>query len=191
MLNIYRCGLAIALLALCACSWLPAQDKQNNPDRPPGAQKKKSDKSKPAQSPGSTQPQSAPQPQADPPAVSHPPVEPGDSPGETSASNAPADATQATGKQRKRIRVDVNLGTSLASVLDENNGPAPDLPVEAFQVFEEGVQQKIEFFEAETKQPVDIALMIDTSMSTHKEFAFGQEAAAHFIRQVLRPGDGL
>ena len=33
--------------------------------------------------------------------------------------------------------------------------------------------------------------MIDSSMSTHKEFGFEQEAAAHFIRQVLRPGDRL
>jgi len=34
---------------------------------------------------------------------------------------------------------------------------APDLPKEAFQLLEEGVPQKIEFFEAETKLPVDIA----------------------------------
>jgi Ca-activated chloride channel family protein len=33
--------------------------------------------------------------------------------------------------------------------------------------------------------------MIDASLSAHKEVTFEQEAAAHFIRQVLRPGDKL
>src|SRR5947208_7855899 len=33
--------------------------------------------------------------------------------------------------------------------------------------------------------------MIDSSLSAHKEISFEQEAAAHFIRQVLRPGDRL
>ena len=33
--------------------------------------------------------------------------------------------------------------------------------------------------------------MIDSSMSAHKEITFEQEAAAHFIRQVLRAGDRL
>ena len=93
--------------------------------------------------------------------------------------------------QRGRIRVNVNLVNVLVSVLDDNNRPAPDLPVEAFQVFEEGVQQKIEVFESETKQPLDIVLMIDASLSAHKEISFEQQAAAHFIAQVLRPEDHL
>src|SRR6202790_5829007 len=93
--------------------------------------------------------------------------------------------------QRGRIRVDVNLVNVLVSVLDDNNRPAPDLPVEAFQIFEEGVQQKIAVFESETKQPLDIALMIDASLSAHKEISFEQQAAAHFIAQVLRPEDHL
>jgi Ca-activated chloride channel homolog len=94
-------------------------------------------------------------------------------------------------KQQGRIRVHVNLVNVLVSVLDDNNRPAPDLPVEAFQIFEEGVQQKIEVFESETKQPLDIALMIDASLSAHKEISFEQQAAAHFIAQVLRPEDHL
>ncbi|MHB8502991.1 MAG: VWA domain-containing protein [Candidatus Acidiferrales bacterium] len=93
--------------------------------------------------------------------------------------------------QRDRIKVKVELVNILASVLDEHNRPAPDLPVEAFQVFEEGVAQKIEVFESETKLPLDLALMIDSSLSANMEIGFEKEAAAHFIRQVLRPGDRL
>jgi len=99
--------------------------------------------------------------------------------------------SQDAANPKGRIRVTVNLVSLLASVLDDNNRPAPDLPIEAFQIFEEGVPQKIAVFDAETSQPLDLALMIDSSLSAHKEFAFEQEAAAHFIRQVLRPNDRL
>jgi len=93
--------------------------------------------------------------------------------------------------QRGKIRVSVNLVSVLTSVLDEHNRPASDLPREAFQVFEEGVEQKIEVFESETQQPLDLALMVDASLSAHKEILFEEEAASHFIGQVLRPGDRL
>jgi Ca-activated chloride channel family protein len=93
--------------------------------------------------------------------------------------------------QRGKIKVKVDLVSVLASVLDERNKPAPDLPVEAFQVYEEGVAQKIEVFESETQTPLDLALMIDSSLSANKEIVFEKEAAAHFIRQVLRPSDRL
>src|SRR6267143_3522755 len=104
------------------------------------------------------------------------------------ASQPPADAadSQDSAPQRGRIRVNVNLVNVLVSVLDEHNRPAPDLPRESFRLFEEGVEQKIDVFESETQLPLDLALMIDSSLSAHKEIAFEQEAAAHFIRQVLR-----
>ena len=128
---------------------------QDNPDRPPWAQKSK----------GASAAKSQPAPEAD-----------------DSQDSAP---------QRGRIRVNVNLVNVLVSVLDEHNRPAPDLPRESFQLFEEGVEQKIDVFESETQLPLDLALMIDSSLSAHKEIVFEQDAASHFIRQVLRPGDRL
>lgn len=105
---------------------------------------------------------------------------------------APQKTDRALGKEQDpRIRVEVNLVGLLTSVLDKNGKPVPDLPREAFRVFEEGVEQKVELFEAETSQPLDLALMIDSSLSTLKEIRFEREAAAHFIRQVVRPGDQL
>lgn len=89
------------------------------------------------------------------------------------------------------VKVTVDLVNVLVSVLDEHNRPAPNLPKEAFEVLEEGVPQKIDVFESETKQPVDIVLMIDSSMSTHKEIVFERDAATHFIQQVMRPEDRL
>jgi Ca-activated chloride channel homolog len=103
----------------------------------------------------------------------------------------PTSDPEVAASQHGKIRVSVNLVSILTSVLDDHNRPAPDLPREAFQIFEENVQQKIEVFESETQQPLDLALMIDASLSAHKEITFEEEAAAHFIRQVLRPGDRL
>jgi len=101
------------------------------------------------------------------------------------------DDSQDNAPQRGRIRVNVSLVNVLVSVLDEHNRPAAGLPRESFQLFEEGVEQKIEVFEPETQLPLDLALMIDSSLSAHKEITFEQEAAARFIRQVLRKGDRL
>ena len=101
------------------------------------------------------------------------------------------DDTDDSAPQRGRIRVNVNLVNVLVSVLDEHNRPAADLARESFHLFEEGVEQKIEVFEPETQLPLDLALMIDASLSAHKEINFEEEAAARFIRQVLRQGDRL
>jgi Ca-activated chloride channel family protein len=94
-------------------------------------------------------------------------------------------------QEDRRIKTEVNLVSVIASVLDKDGRPVPDLPKEAFEVFEEGVKQQVEVFEAETQQPLDLALLIDSSLSTLKELAFEREAAARFIRQIVRPGDRL
>jgi Ca-activated chloride channel family protein len=92
---------------------------------------------------------------------------------------------------RGTIRVNVNLVNVLVSVLDEHNRPVPDLLVDAFQILEQGVEQKIDVFESETTQPLDLALMIDSSMSNHQEMMTERDAASHFIQQVMRPEDRM
>src|SRR4029077_8883648 len=98
---------------------------------------------------------------------------------------------QDSAPEAQQRRHDDDLRGERLSVLDEHNRPAPDLPRESFQLFEEGVEQKIEIFESETKLPLDLVLMVDASLSAHKEIVFEEEAAAHFIRQILRPDDRL
>ena len=134
---------------------------QDRPDRPPWAQPGSSGQPKASDTPVQSSPQTPPQ------------------------------SSQKSESNRNTIKVAVNLVNVLVSVLDDHNRPAPNLPVEAFEVFEEGVKQKIDVFEQETKQPLDIALMIDSSMSAHKEIVFERDAAGHFIEQVLRPDDRL
>jgi Ca-activated chloride channel family protein len=97
----------------------------------------------------------------------------------------------AQSQQPGPIRVEVNLVTVIATALDASGKPLADLPREAFEIFEEGRAQKIDVFESETPQPLDLVLMVDTSLSTLKDLRFEQEAASKFIRQVLRRGDSM
>jgi len=94
-------------------------------------------------------------------------------------------------QRRGQIRVETNLVDILASVIDAQGQPVAGLRQDQFELSEEGVPQKIERFEAETNRPLDLALMVDSSASTFKDLKFENEAAAHFIRQVVRPGDRL
>src|SRR6266850_1311598 len=171
------CSRATVPLAVLTFLFIGAVAAQDKPDRPPWAKK-----SKPA---SKSNPAPAASPTGEPGKIVQP------TPASVPAAASSAGDSQDPAAQRGRIRVTVNLVNVLVSVLDEHNRPAPDLPLESFQLFEEGVQQKIDKFESETLQPLDLAIMIDASLSAHKEITFEQEAAAHFIRQVLRPGDRL
>ena len=93
--------------------------------------------------------------------------------------------------QRGRIRSEVTLVSLLASVLDQNGRPALGLTADQFELYEEGVKQKIEVLDSETTQPLDLALMIDSSLSEVKELEFEADAAGRFIQNLVRPADRL
>ena len=170
----------IAALAFFAGA-IPAQ-AQEKPDRPPWAQ--------PGAQPGASQPPPSTQPL--PPASPQPSPPVPSTPGQIVPAPVPEPGKpQQPTSPKSTIKVNVNLVNVLVSVLDQNKRPAPNLPQEAFQVLEQGVPQKIEFFESETKWPLDLALMIDASLSAHMDIQFEREAAEHFIKQVLRPDDRM
>jgi Ca-activated chloride channel family protein len=93
--------------------------------------------------------------------------------------------------QRGRIRSEVTLVSMLASVLDKDGRPALGLTADQFEVYEEGVKQNIEVLEPETQQPLDLALMIDSSLSETKELEFEEDASSRFIQKLVRPADRL
>lgn len=89
------------------------------------------------------------------------------------------------------IRVDVNLVNLFASVRDGSKRLIPNLPKDAFQVFEDGKEQQIDFFKAETDLPLTLGILMDTSGSMYTIFGAEQEAASRFLRRVLRPKQDL
>lgn len=85
------------------------------------------------------------------------------------------------------IRVETNLVTFPVSVLDRNGRFLSGLRQSDFQIFEDGVEQKIEYF-ATVEQPFTVALLIDVSPSTAFQIEEIQDAAIAFVNQ-LRPED--
>ncbi|MGB6429620.1 MAG: VWA domain-containing protein [Candidatus Acidiferrales bacterium] len=92
---------------------------------------------------------------------------------------------------RGTIRAEADLVTVITSVLDKDHHPAASLTADQFEIYEEGVRQKIEVFEPDTQTPLDLALMIDCSLSETQELEFERQAAAAFIDQVVRPTDRM
>lgn len=85
------------------------------------------------------------------------------------------------------VRVETNLVTVPVSVLDRHGRFIPNLSREDFTVFENGVEQSIAYFEPADK-PFTVALLLDTSPSTHFHLWEIKEAAIAFAKQ-LRPQD--
>lgn len=85
------------------------------------------------------------------------------------------------------IRVETNLVTLPVSVLDRSGRFITGLRKEDFQIFENGVEQKIDEF-ATVQQPFTVILLIDVSPSTEFRIDEIQDAAIAFVDQ-LRPDD--
>jgi Ca-activated chloride channel family protein len=107
------------------------------------------------------------------------------------ASNPEQPQPQQQQRQKGPIRVQTDLVSILASVIDAKGEPVTGLDQSAFQLTEEGIAQKIVRFEPQTNRPLDLALMLDASGSAAIELKIEREAAARFIEEVVRPSDRL
>lgn len=85
------------------------------------------------------------------------------------------------------VRIDTNLVTVPVSVLDKDGRFISDIRREQFKVLENGVEQKIAYFES-IEKPFTVALLLDTSGSTFFHLWEIKEAAINFAKQ-LRPQD--
>lgn len=85
------------------------------------------------------------------------------------------------------IKVETNLVTLPVAVLDRNGRFISGLQQNDFQIYEDGVAQKVEYF-ASLENPFTIVLLIDVSNSTAFKIEEIQDAAIAFINQ-LRPED--
>jgi VWFA-related protein len=87
------------------------------------------------------------------------------------------------------IRTEVSLVNLFATVRDKSKRIVPNLTQNDFRILEDNQEQKIAFFSRETKLPVTLGLLIDTSGSEQNRLMYEQDAASHFLRRVLRKGD--
>ncbi|MCZ2389904.1 MAG: VWA domain-containing protein [Acidobacteria bacterium] len=85
------------------------------------------------------------------------------------------------------IRVETNLVTMPVSVLDRDGRFISGLSQQDFQIFENGVPQKVEYFQS-VEQPFTVVLLLDVSPSTQFRMDEIQRAAMAFV-DSLRPAD--
>ena len=87
------------------------------------------------------------------------------------------------------VRIDANLVTLQAEVMDRNGRFITDLQKEDFQTFEDGVEQEISFFSA-VEAPFTILFLMDVSGGMYPHLAELARAGNAFLSQ-LRPDDNL
>jgi Ca-activated chloride channel homolog len=94
-------------------------------------------------------------------------------------------------KDESTFRVNVRLVNVFTTVTDSRGAPVADLTKDDFQLFEDGVPQTIKVFEKESAIPLSIALAIDTSPSTMRDFKLETTSARRFVHSILRNEDRL
>jgi Ca-activated chloride channel family protein len=87
------------------------------------------------------------------------------------------------------IRVNTNLITVPAEVLDRSGRYIGSLRKDDFRIYENGVEQELAYF-ASVEQPFTVALLLDVSGSTQSSLDAIRAAANTFIKR-LRPNDRL
>lgn len=87
------------------------------------------------------------------------------------------------------VRVTSNLIIVPVSVTDAKGQPVLGLSLKDFRLEEEGRAQEIAQIGNPEQVPLEIAILLDISGSVNARLDFEKEAAARFLKQVLRPGD--
>lgn len=85
------------------------------------------------------------------------------------------------------IKVETKLVSVPTIVSDRNGRYIPNLTQADFTILQDGAQQTIEFFAA-TEEPINVALLIDTSQSTRPVLGDIKDSARSFIK-LLGPRD--
>jgi Ca-activated chloride channel family protein len=108
----------------------------------------------------------------------------GSSPVRTTPSTSP---TPPVSEEDEVVKVETNLVTMPVSVLDRDGRFISGLQQRDFKIFENGVEQKVEYFQS-VEQPFTVVLMIDVSPSTAFQIDEIHSGAIAFVDQ-LRPAD--
>src|SRR5215471_6812039 len=90
-------------------------------------------------------------------------------------------SAQETDNPDRTLKVDVQLVQLPVAVLDRNGRTVNGLTKDNFEIFEDGVGQRVTFFRQEDI-PVSVGLLIDNSASMHNKRERVNAAALAFVR---------
>ena len=86
-------------------------------------------------------------------------------------------------------KVDVKLIELYATVTDRSGGLVKGLTADDFEVLEGGQAQPITKFELVENLPLTVGITLDTSGSMESSLVEARQAAAGFLKNVIKPGD--
>jgi Ca-activated chloride channel homolog len=101
------------------------------------------------------------------------------------SSSAPAPGQ--VGTSGSVFRIGTNIVPLNVTVTDPNKQFVKGLTASDFSVFEDGVQQQVQFFET-TEVPLDLIILLDTSSSMSDKMDVVHEAAVGFLK-TMKAGD--
>lgn len=88
---------------------------------------------------------------------------------------------------RPKFRVGVDTVSAAVTLLDADGRLVNGLEKDNFTIFEDGVEQEIEFF-SRGELPLKMVILLDVSTSMRQKLDMAQEAAVRFV-ESLKPGD--
>jgi VWFA-related protein len=91
--------------------------------------------------------------------------------------------------QTGTTRIQVKLVRLYVTVRDKHGAIIQGLNKNDFHVYEDGVEQKIEFFSKDMTDPITLAMMIDTSGSQTNLLDAEKQTAWRFVRDILKKND--
>jgi VWFA-related protein len=92
-------------------------------------------------------------------------------------------------RAQQPLKIQVSLVNLFVTVRDKHNALIGDLAKNDFHIFEDGVEQKVEFFNKELNLPLTMGILVDTSGSMRRMLPAEQEAASSFLEHVMIKGD--
>jgi VWFA-related protein len=90
---------------------------------------------------------------------------------------------------QQTLKVQANLVNLYATVRDKRHAIVADLKKEDFHIYEDGVEQKVEFFSREVSLPLTLGILLDTSGSVEQLLGAEQQTAGRFLERVMRKSD--
>lgn len=99
------------------------------------------------------------------------------------------DQNQDQDQSAETLKVNVNVVQLFFNVKDKKGGLIPNLAKNDFQIFEDGKQQTIKYFAAESNLPLTLGILIDSSGSQARVLDMEKQVGGDFLSQILRDKD--
>ncbi|MGA7289341.1 MAG: VWA domain-containing protein, partial [Terriglobales bacterium] len=87
------------------------------------------------------------------------------------------------------VKVNVEVVQLFFNVKDKHGALIPNLAKDNFDIFEDGKQQTIKYFKAESDLPLTLGILIDSSGSQQRVLDMEKEVGGSFLESILRPKD--